>query len=190
MIVLETERLLLRAHRPEDVEAYCAIEADPEARRFVGGAPRAHADARRRFRERMLRGGRSRLGLWATVLKASGAYVGYSGVYPHHGAPGRPIPGEACLGFTVARAFWRRGIATEAASGLVRYGFRELGLRRIVASVEAGNAASVHILERLGFRLWGLERVGRRCLYHLELVRPGRAREKRARPGEPVRSTR
>ena len=40
MIVLETERLLFRDHEPGDLELYCAMEADPEVRRYVGGAPR------------------------------------------------------------------------------------------------------------------------------------------------------
>lgn len=97
--------------------------------------------------------------------------MGYSGIYPHYRAPGAPEPREGCLGFTIAREHWGRGLATEAATALVRHGFGPLGLRRIVASVEAGNAASIHILEKLGFRLWRLERVGRRCLYHLELRR-------------------
>ncbi|HEX4439641.1 MAG TPA: GNAT family N-acetyltransferase [Thermoanaerobaculia bacterium] len=172
MIVLETERLILREHRAEDFDAFFAMESDPEVRRFVGGAPRPQAEARRRFRGRFLRARRGRLGLWATALRSTGEYAGYSGVYPYYRAPGRLSAGEGCLGFTLARPFWRRGLATEAASALVRYGFDELGLDRILASVEAGNAASIHILEKLGFRLRRLERVGRRCLYHLELPRP------------------
>jgi RimJ/RimL family protein N-acetyltransferase len=105
--------------------------------------------------------------LWASVLKSEGKYVGYSGVYPHFGQGG-PVAGEGSLGFTLARAYWGRGLATEAARGLVKFGFRELELTRIVASVEAGNAASIHILENLGFTLWRLEKIGARCLYHLE----------------------
>ena len=193
MIVLETERLILREHRAGDFDAFFEMESDPEVRRFVGGAPRPYADARRRFGERFLRRGRRRLGLWATVLRSNGAYAGYSGVYPYFRAPGRLSAGEACLGFTLARAFWGRGLATESARALVRYGFEDLGLDRILGSVEAGNAASIHILERLGFRLWRLERVGARCLYHLELLRPRvsapRAQTKRGSPpASPVRN--
>jgi RimJ/RimL family protein N-acetyltransferase len=176
-IVLETGRLILRDHRAEDLDAWCAVEADPEVRRFVGGAPRPPADARRRFRERFLRPRRRGLGLWAAVLKSSGAYVGYAGVYPRFETMGRAIAGEGSLGFTLAREYWGRGLGTEAAAALARHAFGELGLRRLVASVEAGNAASVRILEKLGFRLWRLERVGKRCLYHLELDHPGRAVE-------------
>ena len=40
MFTLESERLLFREHKPGDLDAYCAMEADPEVRRYVGGAPR------------------------------------------------------------------------------------------------------------------------------------------------------
>jgi ribosomal-protein-alanine N-acetyltransferase len=110
--------------------------------------------------------------LWASVLKSEGRYVGYCGVYPHFGAAG-PIPGEGSLGFTLARPYWGRGLATEAARRFIGFGFLDLELARIVASVEAGNAVSIHILEKLGFGLWRLEKIGARCLYHLELKTPG-----------------
>jgi RimJ/RimL family protein N-acetyltransferase len=165
MIVLETERLLFRSHRPEDLDAFCEIEADPDVRRFVGGQPRTREAAERKFRGHLKPAGR--LGLRATVLKDSGAYVGYCGVYPHLGAAG-PIPGEGSLGFTLARACWGRGLGTEAAGAFLDFGFRELDLRRILASVQVGNMASTRILEKLGFRLWRLERVNGRSLLHLE----------------------
>lgn len=174
MTVLETERLLFRDHEPADRDAFCAIEADPMVRRFVGGAPRSREAAERKFREH-LRRRPGRLRLWATVFKPDGRYIGYCGVYPRF-RPGRsPAPGEGALGFTLAHGYWGRGLGTEAARAFVGFGFGELRLARIVASVQAGNAASVHILEKLGFGLWRLERIGRRCFYHLELRRTGGA---------------
>src|SRR5580658_5571362 len=50
MTILETERLLLREHRAEDLEAYVAMEADPDVRRYVGGSPRTREEAEKRFR--------------------------------------------------------------------------------------------------------------------------------------------
>ena len=166
MVVLETERLLFRDHRREDFEAYFAIEADPIARRFVGGEPRTREAARRKFRTH-LAAREGLLRLWAAVLKETGEYIGYCGVYPHFGNGGA-IAGEGSLGFTLARPYWNRGLGTEAARAFLDFGFRELRLRRIVASVQAGNMASAHILEKLGFRLFLLERINARPLYHLE----------------------
>jgi ribosomal-protein-alanine N-acetyltransferase len=171
MIVLETERLLFRDHTPEDLDVFCALEADPEVRRFVGGRPRTREEAEHRFRDQFLRSTPDRLRLWATVFKPEGRYIGYCGVYPHFGEAG-PIPEEGALGFTLARAYWGRGLATEAACAFVDFGFNEIHLRRIVATIEAGNSASVRVIEKLGFRLWRLETINRRSLFHFELHNP------------------
>lgn len=171
MTILETERLLFRDHTLEDLDPFCALEADPQVRRFVGGRPRTREEAEHRFRDRFLRPAPDRLRLWATVFKPGGCYIGYCGVYPLVGEAG-PIPGEGALAFALAPAYWGRGLATEAARAFVGFGFRELHLRRIVASVEAGNGASVRVIEKLGFALWRLEEINRRSLYHFELRNP------------------
>jgi RimJ/RimL family protein N-acetyltransferase len=55
MIILESERLLFREQERGDLEAYCAMEADPEVRRYVGGTPRTRKDAERKFRDAHLK---------------------------------------------------------------------------------------------------------------------------------------
>jgi RimJ/RimL family protein N-acetyltransferase len=185
MIVLETERLVFRDHRPEDLEPFCLLEADPYVRRFVGGKPRAREAAERKFRQSLSKSGASRLRLWATILKEDGRYIGYCGIYPYFRPAGPPVPREGSLGFTLTREYWNRGLGTEAARAFVEFGFNELRLRRIVASVEVGNGASVHILEKLGFSLWRLERVGLRSFYHLELRSPAHSRGEARRGRKP-----
>ena len=167
MIILESSRLLFRDHEPADLEAYCALEADPEVRRYVGGAPRTREAAEQKFRNRHRRDASSRLGLHATVLKPEARYIGYSGVYPHFG-PSGPIDGEGALGFTFARDVWGQGLATEAGRAFVAFGFGELGLRRIVSTVQIGNDASIRVLEKLGFKVYETE-IGVRSFYKFEL---------------------
>ncbi len=181
MTVLETERLLFRDHQSKDLEPFCMLEADPEVRRFVGGKARTREAAERKFRRGLRKRGASRLRLWATIFKEDGHYIGHCGIYPHFRPGGPPVPNEGTLGFTLARQYWNRGLGTEAAQAFVEFGFNELRLRRIVASVEVGNAASVHILEKLRFKLWRLERVGRRSFYHLELRNPAHSRRETRR---------
>src|ERR1700739_3303618 len=112
MIVLETERLLFRPHELADREAYCAMEQDAAVRRHVGGAPRTREAADAKFEAAGASSHATRLGLWATVLKANGCYIGRCGVYPHieHGAMVRD---EGVLGFYLARQYWGQGLATE-----------------------------------------------------------------------------
>jgi [ribosomal protein S5]-alanine N-acetyltransferase len=169
MIILETERLLFRPHEPGDRETYCTMEQDAEVRRYVGGAPRTREAAEAKFRA-TLKPHNGRLGMWATVLKANGCYIGRCGVYPHiqdHAV----VPNEGVLAFYLARQYWGQGFATEAASAFVKFGFEELQLRKIVATVQAGNQASAHILEKLNFDLVRRE-AGPRSFDHFALLRP------------------
>jgi [ribosomal protein S5]-alanine N-acetyltransferase len=69
VIILESERLLFRDHEPADLDAYCEMEADPEVRRYVGGAPRTRKEAERKFADRPPRPETDRLRMWATVYK-------------------------------------------------------------------------------------------------------------------------
>lgn len=169
MIVLETERLLFRPHELHDRETYCAMEQDAEVRRYAGGAPRTREAAEAKF-QATLKPSRGRLGMWATVLKANGRYIGRCGVYPHFQGEA-VVPNEGVLAFYLARQYWGQGLASEAATAFVEYGFETLGLRKIVATVEAGNGASAHILEKLNFGLvWREE--GVRIFDHFALLRP------------------
>jgi [ribosomal protein S5]-alanine N-acetyltransferase len=171
VIILESQRLLFRPHEPGDIEAYCAMEQDPEVRRYVGGAPRTREAAEARF-QGALQPSPDRLRMWATVLKSNGSYIGRCGVY-HHIQHDTPIPGEGVLGFYLARPYWGQGFATEAGSAFIRYGFAELGLQKIVTTVQAGNQASLRVLEKLNFELVRTE-PGPRTFLHFVLLRPER----------------
>jgi ribosomal-protein-alanine N-acetyltransferase len=165
VIVLESERLLFRDYEPSDLDAYCAMEADPEVRRYVGGIPRPRDAAEQRFRNGLHRPPEDRLRMWATVFKPDGFYIGRCGVYPHFG-----FPREGSLAFYLARPYWGRGLATEAGRAFVNFGFQELGLSKIVTAIEVGNHASVRVVEKLGFRLASTETGPARSFYHFELL--------------------
>jgi ribosomal-protein-alanine N-acetyltransferase len=169
VIILESERLLFRDHEPSDLDAYCEMEADPEVRRYVGGAPRPREVAERKFQGGLHRPEANRLWMWATVYKPEECYIGRCGVYPHF-SPSGLIPGEGSLAFYLARAYWGRGLATEAGRAFVNFGFQELRLSRIVTAVQVGNSASVRVLEKLGFVLVRTETGDPRSFYHFELL--------------------
>ncbi|MBS1523334.1 MAG: GNAT family N-acetyltransferase [Bacteroidetes bacterium] len=165
--ILSSERLLFRQHIPGDLDAYCAMEMDADVRRYVGGQPRSREDSERRFMG-TLEPVKDRLSMWATVLKATGQYIGRCGIYPHFNNDGSTIPGEGTLAFYIATPFWNQGYATEAGLAFIKFGFEELGLKRIVAHVQAGNEASVHVLKNLGFELESTE-IAHRTFYHFQL---------------------
>ena len=144
------------------------MEADPEVRRYVGGAPRPRDAAEHKFQAGLHRPESKRLWMWATIYKPEGRYIGRCGVYPHFGPADSIIPGEGTLGFYLARAYWGRGLATEAGRAFVSFGFDELRLSRMVTAVQVGNDASVRVLEKLGFVLVRTEKGEFRSFYHFE----------------------
>jgi RimJ/RimL family protein N-acetyltransferase len=176
VIILESERLIFRAHEVADLDAFCAMEMDPDVRRYVGGHPRSREDAERRFPSRQLAEVPGRLGVWATVLKSTGKYVGRCGLYPHINSAGETVAGEAALSLYIARSQWGLGLASEAGAACVEFGWKGLLLSRIVATVQVGNAASVRILEKLGFELVATE-IGPRSFFKFALLSPGQQNE-------------
>ena len=67
---------------------------------------------------------------------------------------------SAEVGYWLGEAHWGNGYASEALRALTRYAFEELGLRRLSAGVFGHNPASARVLEKVGYRLEGIERNG------------------------------
>jgi len=145
---LESARLIFRDHEPGDLEPYCEMESDQVYRAHQKVRPREELE--RSFTNSALP--RKELGLLATVFKEDGRYIGRMGLYPHRTEEGVIVPHEATLAFYIARPYWGRGIATEAGRAFVEHGFRDLGLVKIHAGMNAANLASVRVIEKLGFK--------------------------------------
>jgi RimJ/RimL family protein N-acetyltransferase len=143
---IETARLRLRPFGPADRAAIHAVYADPEVMRYVGnGAHRTLEEtdtALRIYGDVLERRGYSFL---AVSERAGGAVVGDGGLFPLAGQ-GPDVE----LGYTLARAAWGKGYATELGRALVGHAFGVLGVPRVVAQVEPANTASRHVLEKLG----------------------------------------
>jgi [ribosomal protein S5]-alanine N-acetyltransferase len=164
---LESERLLFRPHVITDLDDFCALEADEQVRRYVGGLPRTRESAEQKFRRTMLKNGSRPLSLKAAVLKSTGAYIGYAGLYPHYERGGSAAR-HANLAFCFSRAYWNQGLASEAGRTFVDVGLNRMHLQRIFAIVEVENAASIRVLEKLGFAKIKTE-IGERSFHWFEL---------------------
>ena len=148
MIFLETERLLFRTHEAEDEADFVRMHTDPEVRRYMGGQGIAGWPVEKaldRFRNEYLGKPTETYGLWATILKEENKYIGCCGVRAGKDAM------SANLGYFLAQPYWRRGLASEAAKAFIEIAFARLGLPRLLADVEKGNAASERILKKFGF---------------------------------------
>ena len=137
--ILETERLVMRRLEPSDLEDLYALYRDPEIRRYFPDGVLSYEQTKEEL-EWFLNGHPAdpRLGLWATILKADGKFVGRCGLLPWtiEGVP------EVEIAYMIAKEYWRQGLGSEAARALVRYGFEVLGLNRLVALTDRDHEAT------------------------------------------------
>lgn len=146
--VLETDRLLLRHITPKDAMDIFIMRSDPEVMRYI---PRPMAkevndvfpliDMLEGF---LIKGERIN---WAMELKETKQVVGMIGfvnIKPDHF--------RAEVGYSLARAFHRKGIMREALKKVLEYGFNEMILHSIEAIIDAENDPSGALLLNVGFR--------------------------------------
>jgi RimJ/RimL family protein N-acetyltransferase len=148
-ILLETERLILRHLTEDDLDNLVELDSDPEVMRYLSGGPATSRDViEREILPRCLRSYERSpgLGAGAAIEKATGDFLGWISLRPHDDSP----PGEVELGYRLRRAAWGKGYATEGSRALIRKGFTELGVRRVVATTYQYNLASRRVMERLG----------------------------------------
>jgi ribosomal-protein-alanine N-acetyltransferase len=143
--LLETDRLLLREISASDLHNLFQLESDPEVMRFIGeGKPRPLEAVERKL-EKMLRYNAQNPGLGTWIIEQKdGTFIG-SACLKH-----LDTTEEIEVGYYFLKEYWNNGYATEVARTLIEYGQHELGLRRIVATTNPGNLASIHVLEKCG----------------------------------------
>lgn len=148
MKTLETARLVIRNWEERDRGLFHEINSDETVMAFFPfRRSRAEADGLfDRLREKNARNG---FGFCAVELKATGEAIGFAGLNRTDVVPALPA-GVMEIGWRLALRHWGNGYATEAARELLRFGFRELGLERIVSFAVADNRRSTAVMERLG----------------------------------------
>jgi len=147
--VLETARLSLRRLSLDDAEFILGLLNEPSFLRHIGDkGVRTKVDACQYIstgpRASYERFG---FGLLLVELKAGKEPIGICGLLK------RDWLDHADLGFAFLPRFWSKGYAFESASGVLAYARGTLGLKRILAITSQDNAASIGLLEKLGFRL-------------------------------------
>jgi RimJ/RimL family protein N-acetyltransferase len=151
LVFLETERLVLRRFTEADVENLVALDSDPAVMRFInGGKPTSREEIQREVLPRILSYYEryDGYGFWAVIEKGTGAFLGWFHFRPAEGSP----LDEPELGYRLRASAWGKGYATEGSRALIRKGFTELGVRRVVASTMTVNRASRRVMEKAGLR--------------------------------------
>jgi RimJ/RimL family protein N-acetyltransferase len=146
--VLETERLLLRRWRAQDSEPFARLNGDPEVmRHFPATLTRTQSDELiERIESSFIRDG---FGAWAVELPREIELAGFVGLWRQTDEQ-LPFAPAVEIGWRLAREAWGMGIATEAATAAIAFGFEQLGLEEIVSFTTVANERSRAVMERLG----------------------------------------
>ena len=150
MKILETERLLLRRLVMDDFDALYKLYSNPEIRQYFPEGVLNREETKEEL-EWFLNGHpkHPELGLWATIHKPSGKFIGRCGLLPW------TIEGqhEVEIAYLLDKEFWGQGLASEGALAIRDYAFKKLGLSRLVCLIDPKNIASQKVAEKIGMTL-------------------------------------
>jgi ribosomal-protein-alanine N-acetyltransferase len=164
--VLETERLLLRELTLADLDGLATMYADPAVRRFFPEGTLTYEETKEELGWFIdVHYARYGFGLWATILKRSGALIGRCGLLPWTIVPAEtgviglepsdvdPPPAgnlEVEVAYLLAEPYWGKGLATEASRAVVAYAFGHLHIDRLICLFEPDNVASANVARKIG----------------------------------------
>ena len=146
---LQTERIALVPLADEHLEWEVELDSDPAVMRYLTGRASTREEVEASHARRMAAAQKvDGLGFWVGLVDDE--FVGWWILQPAHGPDQPDDPGVADLGYRLLQRNWHKGLASEGARELVRYGFDDVGLDRIIAQTITINASSRAVMERVG----------------------------------------
>jgi ribosomal-protein-alanine N-acetyltransferase len=145
--MIQTERLILDSWRSSDWTEFRPIATDPEVMRYInGGIPWTDEQVQNFvYRQIMLRSARG-FCRWKLLDASTGELIGFCGA-----GIWRDVP-DPEIGWWIARRYWGRGLATEAARAALDDALERVCLRRIISIARPENTASIGVMKKLGLR--------------------------------------
>jgi len=146
---IETQRLRLTRWQPSDAVAFRPIAQDPEVMRYVNnGEPWSAGKVREFIARQMRHAAQNGFCFWKIQRKPDGRLIGLCGLQ----ALRLGCRWEVEIGWWLTPRYWGRGLASEAASAVMKFALKNLPVERIVAIAIAENYASRRIMEKIGMR--------------------------------------
>jgi ribosomal-protein-alanine N-acetyltransferase len=148
--VLETRRLLLRHLALDDLNDLFALYREGEVTQYIPDAPKSYEQTKEELEWIIAEYyGRYGFGLWGTILKETGSFIGRCGLIP------RMIEEreEVEVAFALSSKYWDLGLGTEAAQAIIQYGFEHLHFLRLICLITTENHASIHVARKIGMIL-------------------------------------
>ncbi len=149
---METERLILKHYAEKDKADLIALFTDAAVMKHVGNGVLTEIQAEAFWQKLFEKLYPQGFNIWAVFEKEESRYVGHAGIYP------RPTKKEDWeLVYFLRRDVWSEGYATEMARRIIDYGFEELNLPKVYATVDDEHSASIRVLEKAGMNFEGFE---------------------------------
>ncbi|MDB9702242.1 GNAT family N-acetyltransferase [Flavobacteriales bacterium] len=143
MIVLTTDRLILREFKPSDGEAMFHLNSDEEVLRYTGDKQFDSVKDAKKFFDNYPDYEKNGFGRWAVVTKEDSEVIGWCGLKKHE-------DNKVDIGYRLFKNQWNNGFATEASIACLEYGFQVFELEEIVANAAEENKASIRVMEKIG----------------------------------------
>ncbi len=150
-ILIETDRLVMRAFTEGDAHGIFELDSDPEVHKYLGNKPiKTIEEAQSIIRYILDQYEKYSLGRLAIIDKNTNEFVGWSGL-KYETEVRKEMP-YYDIGYRLKRKFWGCGIATETAMASMKYGFNTLKLNDIYGGADIDNIASNKILKKIGLQ--------------------------------------
>lgn len=162
---METERLFFRRYEEKDKPELIKLFTDAEVMKHVGDGIMTIEQAEQWWTKLFEKFYPRDVKIWAVFAKADFAYIGYAGIFP------RPAKKEDWeLVYFLNKENWGKGYATEIARRVIAFGFKELNLPEIFATVDDDHRASIRVLEKAGmkFERYEYDEKGRFSVYSIQ----------------------
>jgi RimJ/RimL family protein N-acetyltransferase len=149
--VLETERLLLREHRPEDFRPFMEMWSDENVARYITGRAFTEEESWSRYLRNIGQWEALGFGFWAVEEKISQRFIGQIGFVEGMRDIEPSLKGVPEVGWSLDPSTQKRGYALEGARAAIVWGEKHFGGRPIRCIISPENAPSLKLAEKLGF---------------------------------------
>ncbi len=148
MFLFESSRFKFRNFQSSDATWMYELNGNPSVLKYTGDKPFESLSEAQQFLEGYTHYEKFGYGRWAVIEKSNGAAIGWCGL-KNNG------DGEIDLGFRFFEKHWKKGFATESAQACLNFGFKTLGLNRIIGRCSKEHLASAKVLKKIG-----MEKIG------------------------------
>ena len=156
--VLQTERLILRPHVPQDLDDVAALWADPAVVKYIGGSPNTREQSWARLLRNIGHWQALGFGYWVVCDRADGHFLGEVGFAQFKRAIEPALPDIPEAGWVLAQRAHGRGVAAEAVSCMHSWADKDRDWPQTCCIIDPDHVASLKVAQKHGYRIEGQAR--------------------------------